>query len=304
MTAARERPHMLEVAPSVHAYIQPDGGWCLNNAGLIVGEDCTVLIDTAATERRTRALDAAVRRLAPQGPDLLVNTHFHGDHTFGNAYFKPRATIIAHENCARDQLAAGPALRELWPEVDWGRTPITAPDVTYRGEAVLHPGGHRVELFHPGPAHTAGDTVVWLPDSGVLFTGDVVWSATTPFCLMGSITGSLEVIGRLRELRPRVVVPGHGPVGGPELFDQTESYLTWLLEVAEEGVRAGRPALETARCADLGRFAALLDSERLVGNLHRAYAELAGLPPGAPIDVGSAFAEMVEFHGALPACHA
>ncbi|MCX5267327.1 MBL fold metallo-hydrolase [Streptomyces sp. NBC_00199] len=305
MTLQQVRSEMREVASSVYAWIQPDGGWCLNNAGLILDGECAVLVDTAATERRTRVLAEAVGTLAPAGPDFLVNTHFHGDHTFGNSYFKPRATIIAHENCARDQIAAGPGLRGLWPDVEWGETPVLGPDVTYRGdEAAVHSGGRRIALLHPGTAHTTGDTVVWLPDEGVLFTGDVVWSGSTPFCLMGSVTGSLEAIGRLRALGAQTVVPGHGPVGGAELLDETAAYLNWLLEVAESGLRAGRSALETARTTELGAWAAFLDAERIVGNLHRAYAELAGAVPGAPIDVATAFGEMTQFHGGLPVCHA
>lgn len=299
-----QQPSLLEVAESVYAYIQPDGGWCLNNAGLIVDPNCAVLVDTAATERRTKALREAVGTKAPQGPDYLVNTHFHGDHTFGNSYFKPRATIIAQAECARDHIAAGPALRGLWPDVDWGETPIERADITYGEEAAIQAGDRRVTLLHPGPAHTTGDTVVWLPDDGVLFTGDVVWSNTTPFCLMGSVAGSLEVLDDLRKLGPETVVPGHGPVGGSELLDQTGNYLHWLLDVAAAGVKAGRDVLETAAGADLGEFADLLDSERIVGNLHRAYAELAGLPRGAQIDVATAFGDMVAFHGSLPTCHA
>ncbi|WP_106396540.1 MBL fold metallo-hydrolase [Actinocorallia populi] len=298
------QPGLVEVAQSVYAYVQPDGGWCLNNAGLVVDPDCVLLVDTTATERRTKELITAIETKAPHGPDYLVNTHFHGDHTFGNSYFRPRATIIAHADCARDQILAGPGLRGLWPDVDWGGTPVDAADITYTGNAAVHVGDRRVSLLHSGPAHTSGDTIVWLPDDGVLFAGDVVWAGTTPFCLMGSVTGSLAVIEELRGLGPRTVVPGHGPVGGPELLDQTERYLSWLMDVAIEGVARGRTVLEAAAAADLGEFGALLDSERIVGNLHRAYAELDGMPQGAQIDVGIAFAEMVEFHGSLPSCHA
>ncbi|MCU1470886.1 MAG: ccrA [Glaciihabitans sp.] len=294
---------MQEVASGIYAYVQPDGGWCLNNAGLILGGDQAVLVDTVATERRARALAKVVGELVPDGPDYLVNTHFHGDHTFGNSHFVPKATIIAHEHCAVEQIAAGTGLRSLWPEVEWGHTPVIGPTVTYRGEMTLHLGARRVELRHVGPAHTTGDTVVWLPDDGVLFTGDVVWSRTTPFCLMGSITGSIDTIGRLRDLGPQTVVPGHGQVGGIELLAQTESYLSWLLEVARDGLSAGRSVLETARSTDLGAFAELLDSERIVGNLHRAYAELADDPADAVVDIARAFGEMVEF-GGPPPCHA
>ncbi|GGU59542.1 MBL fold metallo-hydrolase [Streptomyces lavendofoliae] len=295
---------LREVADGVYAFVQPDGGWCLNNAGLVVGEGRTVLVDTAATEARARRLRAEVERVAPGGADFVVNTHFHGDHTFGNGQFTPRAVVVAHEGTRADSAEAGLGLRQLWPGVEWGETPLVLPTLTFRGSLTLYAGDLRTELLHVGPAHTANDVVAWVPERSVLFTGDVVWSGVTPFVLFGSIGGSLRALDRMRALGARTVVPGHGPVGGPELLDETEDYLRWLQSLAEEGVRDGLTPLQAAHRADLGRFKELVDSERLVGNLHRAYAELDGLPPGARIDVLTSFQEMVAFHGALPACHA
>ncbi|ORT56518.1 MBL fold metallo-hydrolase [Streptomyces sp. CB03238] len=295
---------LREVAPGVHAFVQPDGGWCLNNAGLIAVEGIGVLVDTAATEARARRLREEVERVVPGGPAYVVNTHFHGDHTFGNGQFVPRAVIVAHEGTRSDTAEAGLGLRGLWPGVDWGDTPLTLPGLTFRDALTLHAGDLRVELLHVGPAHTANDVVVWVPERSVLFTGDVVWSGVTPFVLMGSVTGSLRALERLRGLGARTVVPGHGPVGGPELLDATEAYLRWVQLLAEEGLRDGLGPLAAAERAELGAFADLVDSERLVANLHRAYAELEGLSPGARIDVLASFQEMVAFHGGLPACHA
>ena len=294
-----------QVADDVYAFVQPEGGWCLNNAGLVAGGGPAVLVDTAATESRTRRLREEVERVVPGGPDYVVNTHFHGDHTFGNGQFVPRATVVAHEGTRSDTEEAGLGLRHLWPDVEWGETPLTLPTLTFRDELTLHgDGGLRTELLHVGPAHTANDVIAWVPERGVLFTGDVVWSGVTPYVLMGSVTGSLAALERMRTLGAGVVVPGHGPVGGPELIDATEAYVRWLHDLARDGLRRGVGPLEAARDADLGAFAGLLDSERLVGNLHRAYAELEGLAPGARIDVAASFKEMVAFHGALPSCHA
>ncbi|MFE8008455.1 MBL fold metallo-hydrolase [Streptomyces sp. NPDC057418] len=295
---------LMPVADGVYAFVQPEGGWCLNNAGLVAGGGRSVLVDTAATESRTRRLREEVARIVPGGPDYVVNTHFHGDHTFGNGQFAPRAVIVAHAGTRADTQEAGLGLRGLWPDVDWGETPLTLPTLTFRDELTLYGDRLRTELLHVGPAHTANDVVAWVPERAVLFTGDVVWSGVTPYILMGSVTGSLRALERMRALRPDVVVPGHGPVGGPELIDATEAYLHLLQALAQSGLSRGLSPLRAAREADLGAFGSLLDSERLVGNLHRAYAELEGLAPGARIDVAASFKEMVAFHGGLPACHA
>lgn len=74
-------PFLEELTSQVYAYVQPDGGWCLSNSGLVIGAGAPLLIDTAATETRTRALRAAVESVAQRPPGLLVNTHHHGDHT-------------------------------------------------------------------------------------------------------------------------------------------------------------------------------------------------------------------------------
>lgn len=295
---------LTEVADGVHAWVQPGGGWCVNNAGLVTGDGLPVLIDTAATEARARDLRAAAVATAGRLPGVVVNTHFHGDHVFGNALF-PDATIVGHRSMRTEMHGAGLGLRHLWPDVAWGDTPLVLPTLTVEDGASLHVGATTVELIHPGPAHTTGDLVAWLPRQRVLFTGDIVMSQVTPYCLMGSITGSVRALERLRALRPEIVVPGHGPVGGPELLEATRRYLRWVRALAVAGSAAGATALEVARSADLGEFAALLDAERLVGNLHRAYLELEHPDrPGRPIDVAASFAEMVEFHGGLPACHA
>lgn len=297
-------PETHQLADGVFAYVQPDGGWCVSNAGIIVGDGGTAIVDTAATERRTRLLAEQVARVSPRPPDVLINTHFHGDHIFGNGVFSPGATIVAHELTRAEMLEAGLGLRHLWPDVDWGDTPIVPPAITFRDAVTVFAGELRLEVIHVGPAHTTNDSIIWIPDKRILFAGDVLMSGVTPFCLMGSVAGSLRAIDRLRALDPEIIVPGHGNVGGKELLDQNESYLLWLQQLAADGVRSGLSELDIATGTPLGEFGELLDSERLVGNLHRAYAEQLGQPLGAPLDVLRAFREMVTHHGRLPDCHA
>lgn len=101
------------------------------------------------------------------------------------------------------------------------------------------------------------------------------------------------------------MVPGHGRVTDPSAYDATERYLRWVAGLAREGHAKGTPPLETARSADLGEFAAWRESERLVANLHRAYAELDGLPEGSPLDPVTVFGDMAALNGGVPvACHA
>jgi cyclase len=299
-TTAATTERTVEVADGVHAYLQEPGGWCMSNAGIVVGEDGAVVIDTLATERRAAMLRDTVDELCPATRRVVVNTHHHGDHIFGNHLFGQ--TIVAHDNGPAEMRETGLALTRLWPDVDWGDVRVTLPTVTFTDRLALTVGGRRVELIGVAPAHTTNDVVAWLPDDRVLFAGDVALAGSTPFTLMGSISGSIVAVERLRRLGPRTIVCGHGAVARPEVLDETIEYLRWIQELAHAGTRKGRTPLEVAHETD-GRFAHLLDPERIVGNLHRAYAEIEGGPLARPLDVIGIFAEMVEFNeGRLPTC--
>ncbi len=125
----------------------------------------------------------------------------------------------------------------------------------------------------------------------------------TPFLLSGSVLGAIEVLaGFVRPLGAQTIVPGHGPVAGPELVGEVLGYLRFVRDVAQEGRAAGVSALELARGTDLGAYAEWTDAERIVGNLHRAYADL-DVPAearGRPIDFPGALADMVAFNGGRP----
>lgn len=301
----RTRPATVEeVAEGVHAFVQLPGGWCVNNAGIVIDGSDSLVVDTAATEARTRALRAAVNLLGPAEPGVIVNTHHHSDHTFGNALFGPATQIVSHETTREQIIDNGLNLQQLWPDVPWGEVGVRPPTITFEDRLTLRVGGLVLELITVGPAHTATDVVVWIPARRVLFAGDVIMSSVTPFTLMGSVDGSLHALELLRRLGPEVVVAGHGPVAGPEVIEANLAYFRWLRELAEAGQRDGLSTVEAARRADLGRFAGWLDSERLVANLRRCYAELDGLAPGAPLDILAAFGELAEFHGGVPVSHA
>ncbi|HVT70199.1 MAG TPA: MBL fold metallo-hydrolase, partial [Trebonia sp.] len=139
-------------------------------------------------------------------------------------------------------------------------------------------------------------------EQSVLFCGDLVFNGGTPFLLMGSVAGAVEALETaVLPLGARTVVPGHGPVfEGTAPVQATLDYLRFVLDLAERGRAAGVSPLDAARGTDLGRFAGWPDAERIVGNLHRAYAELDGIPRGGPVDVPAALADMVSYNGGKP----
>ncbi|MCF2532074.1 MBL fold metallo-hydrolase [Yinghuangia soli] len=296
-------PAVEEVADGAFAYIQPDGTWWINNTGFLVGDGGAVAIDTCATERRTRLYLGTIERVAGGAPvRTLVNTHHHGDHTHGN-YLVPGATIVAHEKTRAEVLRYGLMERDaVWPGVDWGDLRVAAPFLTFAESVTLHVGDLRAEVRHFGTAaHTSNDSVVWLPDQRVVYTGDLIFNGGTPFLLMGSPIGYLHTLERLRELDAATLVPGHGPVCGPEQIDVAVRYTAFLMETAAQGRAAGLDPLAAAYEADLGEWAELSDPERLVGNLHRAYAELSG----GEVDTYGALADMIAYNDGKPlTCYA
>ncbi|MEV5897707.1 MBL fold metallo-hydrolase [Nonomuraea fuscirosea] len=300
--AALPPPRVEEVSDGVFAYVQPDGSWWINNTGFLAGRRGVVVIDACSTERRTRAFRAAIGKVSDRPITTLVNTHHHGDHTFGNWLF-PEATIVGHEGVREQIIADGtPAYRAAWsPEVEWGRLELAPPFLTFTDRITLHSDDLRCEVRHVGhAAHTTNDSYVWIPERRLLFSGDLVFNGGTPFVLMGSVAGTLQALEQLSELGAETVVPGHGEVCGPEAYEPVAAYLRFVQETARRGRQAGLTPLEAATESDLGEWAGLLDSERIVGNLHRAYAELDGQPLGAPIDVVTAVLDMITYNGGRP----
>jgi len=296
------RPEVREVSAGIYAYIQPDGTWWINNTGFLVGPQGVISIDSCSTRRRTQAYQDAVAAVTPAPVRTVVNTHHHGDHTFGNCMF-PGAAIIAHERARAEAIAFGPP-RDLpfWDGPDWGDLTLDPPFVTFTDEIAVHVGDLRAQVRHVGTAaHTTNDSIVWIPERSVLFCGDLIFNGGTPFLLMGSVAGAIEVLEQVvRPLGARTIVPGHGPIfedAGP--IDATLDYLRFVI-VAARGRGKGLTPLQAARDVDLGRFASWADAERIVGNLHRAYAELDGARPGAAIDIVAALQDMVAYNGGVP----
>jgi cyclase len=296
-------PYLEEVASGVYAYVQPDGSWWINNTGFVVGDDAIIAIDSCATAARTTAYRQAIGSVSTLGVRTLVNTHHHGDHTNGNYQFG-EATIVGHRNCRTEMLATGlpgEPVAQTWVVPDWGALELNPPSLTFDDHLELWTGDCRCEVRFAGtPAHSTNDSVLWLPDQSILFAGDLLFKGGSPYVLGGSLRGAIHAAEALADLNPRTIVPGHGPICGPDVIDDVLGYLHFVEDLARRGSAADVSPLEAARESDLGDFAGLLDCERIVANLHRAYSELRG----TPVDRGAALADMVTYHGGRLQCRA
>lgn len=300
---------LVEVADGVYAWRQEDGSWWVNNAGAVAGGGGVVLIDTCATRARTQRFLGAVAGATGDAPiRLAVNTHLHGDHTYGNALLPDSTVIVAHEK-TREGLLADVILAAtppIWsPTPDWGVSAVRPPTVVLRDELTLYAGERRIELKHPGyTAHTEGDVVAWLPDERVLFTGDLLFHHITPLVMMGSLDGALRSLDWLAGFGAARIVPGHGALidaaALPDVLAGVERYYRLVKDIARQGRADGRTPLAAAQACDLGEFADWPDAERVVLNLHREYADAAG----TPFDMMTAMADAITWHGGPLRCTA
>ncbi len=217
---------ITEIAPGV--WVIPDRRVPLvPNVGVIVGEEAVLVVDTAMGPANGSRVLAAAKEKA-QGKRLLVTvTHFHPEHGFGAQVFRDEATIV-YNRAQRDELhdkgagyvelfrTFGPAVAEALEGVE-----LVDPHEVYDGDRTeLDLGGRTVQLRTWGVAHTRSDQVVFLPDERILFTGDLVEERIFPIYPYfppddADVDGArwIDVLRRLEELEPAVVVPGHGALG-------------------------------------------------------------------------------------------
>jgi cyclase len=291
----------VEVAPGIYTYLQPNGGWGMSNSGLVAGATRSLLIDTFIDLERTRVMIDALAQAAPTAADigLVVNTHSDPDHCWGNQLLAERAEIIASRAAAESMLELEPAVLRgfsaaappgpqadfaaaLFGSFDFSDVVVTPPTRTFEGALALDVDGVRVELTEVGPAHTLGDVVAHLPDAGVVFTGDIVFSGAHPIMWKGPVDRWIAALDFVLGLKPSVVVPGHGPLAGPEVLADMRHYLGFARDEARKRYDAGMGVREAAWDIDLSDYAGWIDAERIVVNVDSLYREFDAASSATP----------------------
>src|SRR3954470_10948576 len=279
-----------EVGDGIFAYLQPDGSWGWSNAGLVVADGGSLLVDTLFDLAHTREmLDDMSRVTAHIG--TVVNTHANGDHCWGNQLL-PDARVIMSKECAaelnspppatlaalveqsHDMGALGEFLSTIFGPFDFSGIEVEQPDETFEGELTLSVDGKEIHLIEVGPAHTRGDILIHVPAAGVVFTGDILFVGGHPIVWEGPIRNWVAALDRILAMDVETVVPGHGPVVGPEGVAEEREYLLWLQREATARFEAGESALDAARDLMSSGYTHWKDGERLVVNVAAVYREL------------------------------
>ncbi len=223
------------------------------NAVAFFGEGAIVLVDPFVSPLQAEELDARLRARTADAVTHVVLTHHHTDHALGAAYFAEKsAEVVAHEKAAARMAQEHSGLiaeRRKNSEVAhlFESAKPYVPSRIISGAVLLEAGGLRLEVFHPGHAHTPGDLCVYAPGAGVLVAGDLVSTGYHPNLEDADVAGMRAALEGLRLLPFRTLVPGHGPAGGREGFEEQLRYL----DAAESVVRraCGSGSEEDARAA-------------------------------------------------------
>lgn len=237
----------------------------ISNAGFVVTSQGVVVIDALGSPALAESLIAAIRQVTSQPIRHVIVTHYHADHVYGLQAFKAVGATILAQRSGQEYLASeAAALRlttsrvELAPWID-AQTHLVPADRWLGEDTVLELGEERFHIHHVGPAHTPEDLVVHAERAGVLFSGDLVFRGRIPFVGQADSRQWIASLGRLIDLRPRVVVPGHGPLSTDPLADLqlTRDYLVHLRRTMAEAAANLEPFEEAYAKADWSRFEAL-----------------------------------------------
>jgi cyclase len=275
---------LKQLAPNVYAYIQSKGTWYWSNAGFIVGKDYVVVVDSLATVGLTERFRGEIRKITGRPVRYLINTHHHGDHTYGNHMFAG-AALISHDDCRREVIEAGVMdpglLNPIFPEFDFTGIAATPADITFSKGLTLYVDERKVRLLHFGAGHTTGDIIVYLPGEKIIFAGDFIFLYSTPVAMDGLFAGWLKNLDVMANLGARTYVPGHGPLCGPEGLKLCRDYLVFVMGEARKRFDKGMTVDEAAKDIDLGRFKEWPNHERILLNLERLWREFRGEDPAS-----------------------
>jgi len=253
-----------EVSGNVYAVIHSDGGWQIGNSGIIDLGDSTLLFDTGLTPQSARDLRDASVHLTGREPTYVVNSHYHNDHIRGNQCF-PESKFISTsltreliDSKGREEFESDKRhvkqhltnIRELaerdqpedrnyvelfqpyWEGIKKSlpMLELCLPDLTFKEKLIIHGSEKAAILVGFNQGHTENDCVMFLPEDGVLFCGDLLFAGCHPYLGDGYPDSWLSILDRLKEMNADVLIPGHGHVGDVEDLTLMKQYICILME--------------------------------------------------------------------------
>lgn len=265
------RPALLAVGDGIYmvqglsALGSPENRNFISNAAVIETDSSVVIVDSLGSPALARELMQEIRRVTPKPVSHVIVTHYHADHVYGLQVFKEAgALILAHAHgqlylhSEAAQLRLEASRQDLAPWVD-AQTQLVPADVWIDRASVITVGGLALHLQPAGPAHTAEDLVVWIPQRKTLVAGDLVFRGRVPFVGQADSGHWIQALDVLLAFDASTVVPGHGPVSRSARSDLqlTRDYLVYLRQTMGEAARNMEPFDEAYARTDWSRFASL-----------------------------------------------
>lgn len=235
----------------------------ISNAGFVVTDDGVVVVDALGSPALGEALLAAIAQITTQPVRYVVLTHYHADHIYGlQAFKKAGAVVLAHvqgkeylnSDTARQRLEA--SRTELAPWIDANTRLVPADQWLEVPQTRLRVGSVDFVIDHVGPAHTPEDMVVYVPQKGVLFSGDLFFRGRIPFVGQADSRSWIASLNQLMTYHPTVVVPGHGPASHDPMADMklTRDYLVHLRKTMGQAALNLEPFEDAYARADWSRY--------------------------------------------------
>ncbi len=235
---------LTKVADNVYSYVDvknaAPGNSFAANAGIVIGSDGILVVDTLISAKEARKFMADIKKVSSKPIRYVVDTHYHLDHAFGNGEFaRAGATIISHAADRKNLEQKGESTLKRAKEFglteeDMRGTEIALPALTFTDRMSIYLGDEEAELIYLCPSHTKGSVMVYLPKSKVLFTGDIVFSDFHPYLAEGDMAGWMRNLDYILSLDVKTIVPGHGPISGKKDVEQMKEYLAAFDRKARE----------------------------------------------------------------------
>jgi len=299
---------LYDLGSRVYTWLVPNGSWFESNAGLIVGEGESLLVDTLADLKYTRAMLDALRPFTARAPlRYVVNTHADGDHFWGNELVASAECITSEASLAEMRAVnaqamvllqrvgkvlsavrvfgarrSGHWLQQMVAPYDFRSVKTTPATRAFKGNLTLNLGGRAVELIEVGPAHSLGDLMVHVPDAKILFASDILFIGSTPVMWAGPVENWFAALDRILAMDVQAIVPGHGPITDKCGAQQVKAY--WEFVVAQvrrrydAGMSAKDAVYDIVRSQDFlcQPFAQWNSPERLIVSAHTLYRNWRG----------------------------
>ncbi len=257
-----------QLAGGVYAAVHRPGGWAIANDGIVDLGSFTLIFDTFMTYAAAEDLLKAARQLTGSPVKLVVNSHYHNDHIWGNQVFIPQAFVLSStetrslittrgkEEYVWYSKNAATELKTIQTQYDdesddikkealstWmsyyeglvetmPNLSVCLPDVTFEEKLVIHGNERSADLIAYQEAHTPDDAVLHLTSEGIMFLGDLFFVDTHPFLADGNPDNLLDILDLIDALEPSILVPGHGPPGTKEDLSMLKGYIDHCRQTA------------------------------------------------------------------------